>query len=246
MAKQSERAICDGCGAPLKDTGSTQCDYCGVLIRVTGRDSEQYNVVNIVNQIIELSSTHAEVHHNTVNNNMVSRGQGFEDMYERTKILVEQNKFVEASRVLDNILDKDIRQPRAWFYKALLPILDKEEVVYKGCLVNVRVISKITDRRLIREYLKHCGLPWYHHRGFMEFYGSTDFLYEQYLKYTARAIEYSTSKEQKEFFENHKKQMAKRHKSRQTRIFVGNLFLTVLLAGAIIFGALFISGAILR
>jgi len=172
----------------LGDQINVKCEYCGVLIRIVGQDAEQYNIANIVSQIVRLADPESD----------------FDKQYERAKVFVEQGKYIDASDVLNKVLDKDVTQARAWFYKALLPVLEQTEIRYKDCTVNIAVVSQIHDRKLLNKYLESCGLSFSQRIGFMKFYGSRNFLYEQTYMFLDKAIKYANSEEERDFYEKQK------------------------------------------
>ena len=239
MSKEVSSIQCDGCGARLKkmDGVNVNCEYCGVLIRVVGEGSEQYNIANILSQFTRLDMDRI-------------RKDSFDKLYERVKVFIEQGKYVEASTVLNNILDEDKTQARAWFYKSLLPVLEEDTVMFRGYPINVRVISQITNRQMISMYLKDCGLPRRQHAEFMRFYGSTDFLHNQTMKFLDKAIEHASSDERRAFFKTQKETAIEYHKHnmrvqrRETMMWI--LLAFGVLVGATIFGVWFITNFLLE
>jgi len=223
----TKRLICDSCGAPLKGLeqgrANIQCDYCATVIRVVGEGAEQYNTENIVNQILELGIARM-------------RKDDFDKSFERAKDLIQQHKYAEANNVLNEILDSDETQSRAWYYKSLLPVLEQESVVFRGCYINIPVLAKINKRDQIAEYLTSCGLSWYQQRAFMKFYGSTDFLYEQQLRFLDKAIEYASTPDRKDFFTKQKSIAIARQRRKLRNRRIGNFFLIVLLIGTVAVG----------
>ena len=153
----------------------------------------------MINHIIELGSR--------------VRKDDFTSQYERIKELMSQHKYVEASRKLDNILEKDHTQARAWLYKSLLPILDQETILFKDrYYVNVVKVSKTTTRKQCRMYLRSCGLSRRKQREFLDYYRSTDFLYQQDIKYINKAIEHASTAERRTYFTEFRKQRIKAQK----------------------------------
>ena len=215
-----KRLVCGSCGAGLKNVEDGQinvkCDYCGTVIRVVGEGDEQYNTEYIINQILELGVGR-------------KRKDSFDADYKRAKGLIEQHRYFEANELLNEILTEDSTQARAWYYKSVLPVLEQESIVYRGCYINIHVLSRITKREHIKSFLSGCGLSWYHHAGFMKFYGSIDFLYEQQLKFLDKAIEHASTLERKEFFIKQKNIAIKEQKRKLRNRSYGNFFLISLL-----------------
>ena len=226
---------CDSCGAALKNYEAgmvnVKCEYCGTVLRVVGAGSEQYNTENIVNQILELGVAR-------------TRKDRFNNTYKNAKNLIEQHKYTEANNLLNGILAEDQSQARAWYYKSILPILEQESVLYHGHYINIHILSQITKDKHVKSYLSSCGLPRLQHAGFMRFYGSMDFLYEQQLKFLDKAVEYASTPERKEFFINQKDIAINRQKKKLLNRSWGNFFLiTLLLAtivGVVVVGGIFI------
>jgi len=138
----------------------------------------------------------------------------FEREYDNVVELMESHRYKDANVRLDKILDMDEKQSRAWFYKSLLPILEKENVIYKGNSVNVVKLSRITNSGVVRQYLKNCGLKSWQVKPFLDYYRKTDFLFEQHMRYLDKAIENATNEERLAFLEEHKKKRIKWQKQR--------------------------------
>ena len=223
MSEEVSSVQCDGCGARLKKMGdgvNVNCEYCGILIRVVGEGSEQYNIANIVSQFVQLNYENA-------------RKDSFDSRYERTKVLIEQGKYVEASAVLNKILEDDVTQSRAWYYKSILPVLESDDVKFRGHLINVRVISKLTNKKMITMYLNDCGLHRRHHAEFMRFYGSTNFLHDQTIKFLDKAIEYASSNERREFLGKQKNNVMTFYKKNLRKRRAENIAWTLLALGTL-------------
>lgn len=189
---------CSSCGAGLQylpGQPNVQCGYCKTYTRV-GSDVD---VGEMINYISELGSR--------------VRKDDFTSMYERIKDLMSAHKYVEASKKLDAILEKDHTQARAWFYKSMLPILDQETILFKDkYYVNVVKVSRTTTRAQMRRYLKSCGLSRFKQREFLDYYRSTDFLYQQDIKYINKSIEHASTAERRAYFIEYKKQRIKAQK----------------------------------
>ena len=218
---------CSSCGAALTHSSgqpNTVCGYCNSFVRVSDDKSEQFDTAVILNQIISLWPR--------------VRKDDFTDEYQSIKDLLSGHKFVAANKRLNAILQKDSTQSRAWFYKSLLPILEQETVSFKGCFVNVYKVSQITDRARLRVYLKNCGLGKWQQREFLSFYRSTNFLYQQQIKFLDKAIEHASTEDRIAFFTKHKTEVVKRHeqKLRRRNFVTWALILTLfgVIAGAIV------------
>ena len=224
---------CDSCSANLNPEDgqvNVKCEYCGTVIRVVGEGAEQYSSENILNQILELGTGRV-------------RKDSFDSMFQRAKDFIEQHKYAEANKILNEVLEEDHTQARAYFYKSLLPVLEQESIMYKGCYINIIVLAQITNRHEISAFLTECGLPWYRHSKFMRFYGSVDFLYEQQLKFLDKAIEHASTKERRNFFSEQKKLVIKKHRSKLRRTRIGN-FLLILLLAAVVIGGIILIGEV--
>jgi len=185
---------CSSCGAGLRSEGdqpNVVCEYCNSFVRVSDDKQPQFDVTAVLTQILGLwVSTDDAV--------------DYTREYEQITELMEGHRYVDAKKRLDRILEADETQSRAWFIKSLLPILEREGVLYKGSYINIVKLSQITDRRVIHMYLKHCGLkPWLH-KQFLAYYRSTDFLFEQHMQSIDKAIEHSTTEERIAFLKEHK------------------------------------------
>lgn len=188
---------CSSCGAGLIITSgqpNVKCEYCKTCTRVAS-DIDTGAVLNHISQLWPRV-----------------RKDDFTTAYQNIKDLLSEHKFVEASKTLNSILEKDNTQARAWFYKTLIPILDQETVLFKGHYVNVVRVSKITTRSQLRVYLKNCGLSKRKQREFLDYYRSTDFLFEQDMKYIDKAIEHASTNERRAYFIDYKSQRIKNQK----------------------------------
>lgn len=215
-----KRLICEGCGAGLKvdeiGQANVKCEYCGTYVRILGRGSELYDAENIISQIFELGVKRV-------------RKDNLHVHYEKAKNLIEDNKMVEANELLNSILKEDPTQSRAWFYKSLLPILEQESILFGGHYVNICILSRLIKSDEITKYLAECGLTWVQRRKFMKFYRSTNFLYEQRLKFVDKAIDNASTPERKAFFEKQKAEAIKENDSKLRRRAVVNFLLLGLL-----------------
>lgn len=214
---------CSSCGAALKcETGQPNvvCEYCNSFVRVA--DDTQLDSATIISHIAQIWPR--------------VRNDDFTSEYERIRDLIENHKYTDAMRRLDRILEKDNTQARAWFYKSLLPILERETVLFKGCYINIVKVSQITNRNTLRMYLKHCGLRRWQQRKFLDYYRSTDFLFEQHMKYLDKAIEHASTDERIAFFKEHKEERQRMQKRKLRRRKAGTwgliLLLVAVLAGA--------------
>jgi DNA-directed RNA polymerase subunit RPC12/RpoP len=218
---------CDNCGAGIQTTGDSpnvKCEYCGTIVRLRTGDDRYFSTTAIIQNINMLGTR--------------IRGDSFNSRYELITQNIERHAYIEAAVALNRILEEDITQARAWYYKALLPVLEQESVLYAGCYINVKIISQITDRRLIHKYLTNCGLPRWRHKHFMAYYGSMDFLYEQQIRFIDKAIEHASTPERKDFMKKRKKEIQRRE---DRKIFVrgfSTFMWLLLLAGTVVLGYL--------
>jgi len=218
---------CSSCGAGLQPTTgqpNVVCEYCNSFVRVADDRSAQFNTEAILSQIVKLWPR--------------VRSDDFTSDYEKIKDLISEHKYVEANRQLSRILEMDNTQSRAWFYKSLLPILEQETVVFKGCHVNVVKVSKTTSRAHMRAYLRKCGLSGGRQKQFLDFYRSTDFLYVQHVKFLDKAIEHASTAERTEFFKTVKEKRVKLQKQILRRRRWSTIGLILLLA-VVVGGACF-------
>jgi len=216
---------CSNCGANLKcESGrpNVVCEYCKSFVRIDD-DSKQYDPDVILSLITEMGDR--------------VRTDGFSGEYNEIKGLISANKYCEASERLDVILKQDETQARAWFYKSLLPIIEQENIFYKGCYINVVKVSQITNRKLLRQYLKGCGLSWLKINGFLDYYRSTDFLYEQSLGFLNKAIKHASTEERRTFLENHRYEFVRKQQRKLRLRGFATFGLIALLAAVVIGGA---------
>jgi uncharacterized Zn finger protein (UPF0148 family) len=215
---------CNSCGAALSHCGNSpnaKCEYCGNMVRVTSDNF--YNADYIIHQIESISTR--------------VRTDDFDSQYAAIERLIKQHRYVDASEELDEILIQDKKQARAYYYKALLPVLEKNEIKYYGRYVNVEILSKITSRVETAKYLTYCGLPTFRHRGFLKLYASTDLLFEQRSKYIDLAIANASTPERVAFFTSEKSRLNKIQRSKirkhktSTTLLVG---LCVVVAGVLL------------
>lgn len=224
---------CDSCGGTLQNIDNQpniRCEYCGTYVRVLNDPQSQFDSEAIVNQIAQIWPR--------------VRSDNFTAEYEKIRALIDVHKFLDAKKRLDVILEKDETQSRAWFYKSMLPILDQETVLFGGYHINVVRVAQITDRKLLRQYLKSCGLRSRQRKKFMSFYRSTDFLYEQQIKYVDKAIKHTKSDDRHTFFQNFKEELiaAQQKKIRRKRFSNGGLIvlLAVSVVGLLVAGWIFV------
>jgi hypothetical protein len=216
---------CSSCGAGLRPTAgqpNVVCEYCNSFVRVADdKAAAQFETTVILSQMMQIWPR--------------VRSDDFTGTYETINELIGKHKYVEARSRLNRILEKDHTQARAWFYKALLPILEQDTILFKGCYINIVTLSQIVKRDEVRMYLKHCGLPKWRHREFLDYYRSTDFLYEQQIKFLDKAIENASTEERKEYFQIVKKQRIKFQKKRIRRKWAENFGL-ILILGVVVVG----------
>lgn len=114
--------------------------------------------------------------------------------FTRAKMLIEQHSFAEALKVLNEIIDEDETQARAWYLKSQLPILENPSILFEGICINLHSYSKLKGKDEMARYLTNCGLSTKRHRAFAVFYDSTDFLYEQQILFIEKSIEHAEEK----------------------------------------------------
>ena len=218
MKTSIKRLGCNGCGAGLapKDNEiNVQCDYCGVVSRVT----ESKPSADIEEILVRLFETNVE------------------DQYAEAKRLMLKGQHVRASEVLDQILKANPKAARAWFLKSMLPILDKDTVLYKGHYVNLTRVSKLKTVDQVHDYLAKLGVPFFRRRGFIRWYQSTDFLYEQQVKFLEKAIEFADAKDKKVYQAEMDSLVGKRNrKKRRETLTLVILFGLFLVAGGVAIG----------
>jgi len=101
---------CSGCGSRVfapEGEGSFACEYCkAVTILPTQR---VHDFEKLTAEIERLSLA-------------VKKGDGFGEKYAKAKKLILNGDYMTANEVINDILDADPKQARAWFYMSLLPI----------------------------------------------------------------------------------------------------------------------------
>jgi hypothetical protein len=198
---------CSSCGAGLRNEGgqpNVVCEYCNSFVRVAD-DKPQFDVTAVLTQIMGVWSETREEK---------SSGVDLSKEYDFVMKLMENHKYVDAQERLDKILDFDETQSRAWFYKSLLPVLENENVAFKGKYVNIVKLSQVTNRSVISTYLSRCGLKPWQHKQFMEYYRKTDFLFEQHMRDLNRAIEHAQTETLINFLLEHKEKRIKWQKQK--------------------------------
>jgi hypothetical protein len=214
---------CSSCGAGLRNDGgqpNVVCEYCNSFVRVADDKQVQFDMTATLTRIMEVWTSH-------------SGATDFAREYQIVADLMEKHRYLDVKKRLDRILEVDSTQARAWFYKSLLPILENESVLFKGSYVNIVKLSQITDRRVVRMYLKRCGLKSWQHKSFLSFYRSTDFLFDQHMRYLDKAIEFSHTEERIKFLKEHKEKRIMWRKKRLRRRNLGTWGLIFLLFAVI-------------
>jgi DNA-directed RNA polymerase subunit RPC12/RpoP len=172
---------CDNCGAGLThiDDGveNVQCQYCQSFVRVrdTARKSEG-------------ACVDVDLFFNLVQRFEISNKTNIEKLYRRAYELVQNHKFVQANKVLNEIIEEDPKQSLAWYLKSMLPILEQESIIWRGRFVNLNIYARLTTNKQAVEYLRGCGLGWLARKHFRDFYRSKDFLFEQRVEFIDNAI----------------------------------------------------------
>ena len=218
---------CSCCGANLKlehGQRNVVCEYCNAFVSVEDGDDPQYAVTAILGHIAEMGAR--------------KQTDEFSGAYKQIKDLIAKHNYIQANERLDQILARDERQARAWFYKSLLPIIEQEVIVFKGYQIDIIRVAQISNRKQLHAYLKYCGLSLRHQKSFLDYYRRTDFLYEQNMKYLDNAIRCAASKEREVFLGEQKRDRiaAQRRKRRRERW--GTVGLVLLLCAVLVGGAI--------
>lgn len=158
--------------------------------------------------------------------------------FKKADFYVVTGDYQKATQYLNEILDADPENARAWYEKAKLPVLQEDIVIIQGCSISVSKYQSL-DVTQKSAYLRQCGFTHVQALDVESLLGLNLLIEKEHIKYLENAVRFAKNekpKYEKELTELKAKHNKRGEREKKIAITIGSIALPLV---AIILGNLF-------